>query len=309
MIASVILPTYNRARYLRPAVESVLSQTLADWELIIADDGSTEEEARAYLRSLADPRVRILWLEHSGNPARVRNAAIRAARGDYLAFLDSDDGWAPAKLERQIAALRASPGRRWSYTGCDRIDERGAAAAGAPRGPAPEGWILETLLFELGKPVVMAAVVAERALVDEIGGFDERQLFCEDLDLYLRLAMRSPVCAVQERLCSIRAHAAHYSGDRIGEYENRVRLYGKMADLLTDPRLSLACVRIRARQALIVAGLQGDKGESRALFRTLGRASRFAWRYPEWWLGAAKTVARLSMPARVLSAYRRFNRE
>ena len=90
---SIIFPTYDRLRYLRPAIDSVLAQTFTDWELIIADDGS-EEETRSYLRSLGDRRMRTLWLPHSGNPARVRNAALRMTTGALVAFLDSDDLWA-----------------------------------------------------------------------------------------------------------------------------------------------------------------------------------------------------------------------
>jgi len=121
---SIILPTFNRLKYLRPAVESVFSQTFQDWELILADDGS-DDGTRAYLRTLSESsRIKLILLPHTGNPGRVRNAALREAKGDYIAFLDSDDLWLPPKLETQIKALRDSP-RRWSYTAFDRIDEFG----------------------------------------------------------------------------------------------------------------------------------------------------------------------------------------
>src|SRR6185437_668849 len=90
-LVSVILPTFNRLGYLQAAVDSVFNQTMRDWELIVADDGS-DSETRAYLQSFAEkPRVRVLWLSHSGNPGAVRNAALQCARGEYVAFLDSDD--------------------------------------------------------------------------------------------------------------------------------------------------------------------------------------------------------------------------
>jgi glycosyltransferase involved in cell wall biosynthesis len=82
---SIILPTFNRAKFLRLAIESVFAQTYTDWELIIVDDGSAEE-TRAYLRSIATPQVVTIWLQHSGNPSQVRNAAISVASGRYLAF-------------------------------------------------------------------------------------------------------------------------------------------------------------------------------------------------------------------------------
>src|SRR5580698_5420059 len=115
-VVSIILPTFERLQYLRATVASVYRQTVQDWELIVADDGS-ETETRAYLRTLeADSRVKLLWLEHTGIPAIVRNAALHAARGEYVAFLDSDDLWTPEKLSQQLALLRSRPGCGWCYT-------------------------------------------------------------------------------------------------------------------------------------------------------------------------------------------------
>ena len=87
---SVILPAFDRLVFLEAAVDSVLAQTYADWELVIADDGSAPQ-TRAYLQGVHDARVRILWLAHCGNPGRVRNAALAVATGRYVAFLDSED--------------------------------------------------------------------------------------------------------------------------------------------------------------------------------------------------------------------------
>ncbi|HSY94564.1 MAG TPA: glycosyltransferase family 2 protein, partial [Steroidobacteraceae bacterium] len=98
---SIIVPTFNRLRLLRRSLASVFEQTFEDWELLIADDGSGPD-ARAYLEALDDPRVKVLWLSHSGKPAVARNAALRAAQGEYVAFLDSDDLWVPAKLQIQM---------------------------------------------------------------------------------------------------------------------------------------------------------------------------------------------------------------
>src|SRR5687767_14161066 len=95
-MVSVIVPTYNRLDLLKQAVNSVFHQSLDDWELIIADDGSTDGTID-YLNSLPPAKVRLVLLPHSGIVAQVRNAAARAAIGDYLAFLDSDDLWEPEK--------------------------------------------------------------------------------------------------------------------------------------------------------------------------------------------------------------------
>ena len=118
---SVVLPTFNRLKFLRPAVESVYAQTFTDWELIFADDGS-DLETRQYLQSLENrPRVTVVWLPHTGRPAIVRNAAVSRAVGEYVAFLDSDDLWAsrPSSIGR---SKRCAPG---------------SAVAGATRGFLP----------------------------------------------------------------------------------------------------------------------------------------------------------------------------
>jgi len=305
---SVILPTYNRLKYLRLAIDSVYAQTFPDWELIIADDGSTGE-TRSYLQAFEqtkDPRVRTVWLPHSGNPSRVRNKAIRIAEGRYLAFLDSDDAWQAFKLEKQLSALRERPDCLWSYTAFSRVDERGHPVGDSPmlRSTLPEGWIVEHLMTVDTSPA-MPTVIAERELVKAIGGFDEQLLFGEYHDLCVRLAARSQVVALSEPLCVIHSHDEHYSQDRIGDYAGWVQLYGKMASLAPNPRLASHCWRMRARTSVILAGLLGDQGRYPSVWITLAHAARFSWRYPSWWLGAAKAVARPLIPAPLLSAYRR----
>src|SRR5262245_57463748 len=129
-LVSVIMPTFNRREFLQPAIESLLNQSFVHWELIIADDGS-DTDTRSYLQSLhAPPRVNVVWLSHSGRPSVVRNAALREARGEYVAFLDSDDLWLPRKLEMQVTSLARHPQRKWSYTAFALVD-----GAGQPKEP------------------------------------------------------------------------------------------------------------------------------------------------------------------------------
>ena len=164
--------------------------------------------------------MRTVWLTTPATRREFRNVAIAAAGGRYLAFLDSDDVWAPSKLERQIGALRLRAGSRWSYTACDSIDEndRPIPKKNSQVIVRPEGWIFEQLLkLEIG--IAMPTVVAERALVSEVGGFDELQLFGEFHDLCLRLALKGEVVTVRESLCSVRTHAEHYSSDKIADQD------------------------------------------------------------------------------------------
>ena len=304
-LVSVVIPTFNRLKHLKAAVTSVLEQTKADWEMVIADDGSAEE-TREFLRSLEDPRIRTLWLPHSGNPSRVRNAAIRHAQGRYLAFLDSDDRWDPRKLEVQLGALQADPGRRWSYSAIGRIDEQGLPMSdeGIARWVPHEGKIVEELL-KIEAFVATPAVVAERSLVEEAGGFDEEQWFGEDYDLWIRLAMLSEVGVVSERLAFVRDRGDSYSRDRIGAHVGWVRLYRKLARTLPDPRLRALAKRRGAECSLRLAGLQADARQRLAALRTVLAAGPLSWTYPGWAKEAAKMLIRAGLPERMLSAFRR----
>jgi glycosyltransferase involved in cell wall biosynthesis len=302
---SIILPSYNRRRFLEAAVESVFAQTYTAWELIIADDGS-DEDTRAYLRTLNQPRVQTLWLEHCGNPSRVRNAAIRAARGRYLAFLDSDDIFAHSKLEKQVRALEESASARWCYTLESFIDEAGRPyeRAAFRTFPPREGWVFEQLL-KLELAMSMATVVARRDLVLEIGGFDEQLRFGEWHDLCLRLAGRSEVVAVREPLCSVRRHDEHYSADRISGQRAWLQLYRKMADTVTTPKLRAYCMKMCAETSLRIAHLQSAQGRHREGVATLMQALPFSWQVPRWWWRSLKQLVGPAVPACVRAALRR----
>ena len=275
---SVIVPTFNRLRYLKPAIESVCAQTYTDWDMTIADDGS-DAETRAYLSSIVGPRTRVLWLDHTGNPSYVRNVAIGSATGRYLAFLDSDDVWDPMKLECQIEALKASPASGWCY-----CLERMIDAGGAPwtrsriRTFSPQdGWVFGALL-RLELAFSMPTIVARRDLIERIGRFDESLRFCEWHDLCLRLALQSEVIGARQILCSVRSHDEHYSADRTGELRGWVQLYSKMARIAPSEELRSYCHRQAARACLRVASFRGrEKG---CLTRVAGllRALPDAWR-------------------------------
>jgi len=301
---SVILPSYNRRGFLEAAVASVFAQTYTDWELIIADDGSAED-ARAFLRSLGPP-ARVLWLEHCGNPGRVRNAAMHAARGRYLAFLDSDDVFFPEKLAKQVRALDASPCARWSYTLEALIDAEGQDR---PRGALPRfapraGWVFEPLLrVELSVP--MLAVMARRDLLDEIGGFDERLRFGEWHDLCLRMALRSEVLVVPEVLCAIRLHGEHYTADRIAEQRGWLQLYRQMADIAPSGRLRAECLRICSQTSLQLAHTESARGEFSGALGTLWHALPYSWASLSWWRGVARQLLKPLVPARLRAVLRR----
>jgi glycosyltransferase involved in cell wall biosynthesis len=296
---SIVVPVYNRPDYLRVAVASVLRQTCADWEMILADDGSSEETC-AYLRSLDDPRISVLWLGHTGVPAAVRNAAIRRARGRYIAFLDSDDLWEPTKLAAQLEAMRASPGCRWSYTAPGLIDPEGRRLS--RDGHAP--WIgytadiVERLLRHQAQ-VATPAVMVERSLIAEVGGFDEQQRFAEDHDLWIRLALANTVVAVPELLTVVRIGKRVSIGlDRIAAYEGWVRLYARLATSLPVRRWRALARRRYLERIVVLARLYAEAGRTRKAWAALARGARAGWWRPIWCWRAARAAGRIAVVSR-----------
>jgi glycosyltransferase involved in cell wall biosynthesis len=303
-MVSVILPTFNRLKYLRPAVESIFAQTLTDWELIVADDGS-DSETRSYLESLVDPpRVRVIWLSHTGNCSAVRNAALREARGKYVAFLDSDDVWLPEKLELQIGALWIGTAWRWNYTGHQCIDESGDEITLADVQPwVPySGAISEQILRDQAM-VCTPSVVAARDLIFRAGCFDEQLPLFEDYDLWLRLLTFSEVGVLDLPLVLVRKHQEHTRGTGVDMLLARGRVLQKLSTTVTEVGLQGTVEELRATNAAGLAGLYAETERKRAL-RTLFGGWSYSWRHVEWWMHASRVLLKVALPRRLLALYR-----
>ena len=221
---SIIIPTFNRASIVSRAIESALSQTYRNIEVVVVDDGSSDD-TQSVVEGFGD-RVRYFYQENAGVTA-ARNSAIRHARGEFLAFLDSDDTWAPWKLESQVAALTQFPeaGVVWSdMTALDRsghvisdrylrvmykahsrvkieevmpqVETLEALTASAPNelGSAPVriGDLFSEIL--LGNLLHTSTVLVRRAWVEQVGGFDPSFVHAgEDYEFYVRLCSVGPV--------------------------------------------------------------------------------------------------------------------
>jgi glycosyltransferase involved in cell wall biosynthesis len=298
---SVLMPTFDRLQFLPPAIGSVFAQTVTDWELIVADDGSGED-TRAYLRSIADPRVRVLWMAHSGRPSVMLNAALRVARGEYVAFLDSDDLWLPQKLERQLASLKRHPGRRWSCTAFALVDAAGRPlGAGRAAWPAPSGWVRDHLLTDA--VIATPSVIAERSLLEQVGPLDEELVMNYEGDLWLRFAAVSELDGVDEPLTLVRRHGLH-SGSDIIAWRDLRRVVEKALRAAGDPHFAAL---LREQRAVTSGGL----ARSQALFgtridvvRTLAESAPYSWCYLKWWRAAAYALARAFAPQILRSALR-----
>lgn len=270
---SVIIATHNRAAMVVEAIESVLRQSFRDLEIVVADDGSSDDTAER-IAAIEGP-IRYLALRPSGfRLGQVRNHALRHARGELIGFLDDDDSWEPEKLARQVAVLDADPAVGLVYTGFSILGEDGSVHVPelAPWQTAP-GPLLDRLLRECF--IHPSTVLVRRALLDRVGGLDERRSPCEDYDLWLRLAPLTSGACLAEPLTRIRLGSTNNSvRDRP---ERQVAIYDVsisiLEDWLTAGELNLR-QRLRCRTAISnlcisAAKLACERGDDR-------RARRYA---------------------------------
>jgi len=215
--ASVIIPTFNRAAFLREAVDSVLSQTEKKFELIIVDDGSTD--ATRELAESYGERVRYFFQPNAGASA-ARNGGIKNARGKFITFLDSDDLWLPKKLARQIAWMNAHPEIMLCYT--DEIWIRRGVRVNQKKIHAKTGgWIYPLCLPRC--IISPSSVLVRRELFEAVGVFDEQLPICEDYDLWLRVAAQFEVGFLAEPLIVKRGgHSDQLSHSEFGIDRYRV---------------------------------------------------------------------------------------
>ena len=194
MRVSVVIPTYNRADFVREAIASVLRQDYPAIELIVVDDGS--RDGTAAVVSGFGPAVQYLWQENRGVSA-ARNRGGAASSGDLIAFLDSDDLWLPGKVSAQVAYFEANAEAQACHT--DEIWIRRGVRVNERRIHHKHGgWqFLASLPRCLISP---SAIMMRRTLWDRLGGFDESLPVCEDYDLWLRLTAVEPVGFLPERL-------------------------------------------------------------------------------------------------------------
>ena len=198
---SVVIPTYNRAELVLRALRSVLAQTRPAEQVIVVDDGSTDDTGP--LVRIQFGSVDYLAQENRGVSA-ARNRGIEVATGEWIALLDSDDEWLPEKLERQMACLEQEPDYRLCHT--DEIWVRRGRRVNPRRKHAKQGgWIFRDCLPLCA--ISPSSVLIHRSLFEEVGRFDETLPACEDYDLWLRVCSRWPVLFVPERL--VVKHGGH----------------------------------------------------------------------------------------------------
>lgn len=192
--ASVVVIVYNGEQYIERAVESALGQTVADVEVIVVDDGSSDGSADRVGR-IKDSRLRLVRQSNQG-PSAARNTGIQEAKSNWIAFLDCDDWWAPDKLEHQLAIAARSPDVALVYSGATTLLEDGSILSESV--PQLRGAVLKDLL--LGNHITgsSSSVLLRRDVLSELGGFRTDIHYGEDWDLWLRIAARYRIEMVPE---------------------------------------------------------------------------------------------------------------
>ncbi len=278
---SVIIPTYNYARFLATAIRSVLGQTIEDIELIVVDDGSTDNTRDVVAQFESDRRVRYAYQKNQGDaPARVHGLTL--ATGRYLGFLDSDDYWLPEKLELQLAALRDNPaaGAVHSAVYLDVIDseQRVIFRTLLTRPPLREKTLYAELLYRMIITGSHSSVVVPRAVLDRVGVFDPTLMSC-DWDLWRRIAWEHEILYIDIPLSVLRRHGSNQTANPDIVADNSERILRKFAsDIPLELRYHLP--RMRLERYLKVAWMYWQAGRAGTAVHYLGKTLANAWRCP-----------------------------
>jgi glycosyltransferase involved in cell wall biosynthesis len=245
-LISVIIPSYNSARFVLQAVQSALKQTYSRVEVIVVDDGSTDDTRERLVPQ--NGRIRYVY-QSNGGPSKARNRGIDEAQGDLIAFLDADDQWLPEKLQKQWKNLQANPDACLVHTDLYRLYEPNGTIVHKYRDRKQfSGYCYHEFFW--GNAVVTSSVLVTRRCLEEIGGFDEKiwRASTEDLDLWLRIARHFPLSYVDEPLVLYREHPTNASHNERIMLEDRYYVLAKA--LQADRTLWQALGRDRIRHLM-----------------------------------------------------------
>lgn len=228
---SVIIPVYNGEKYIEEALDSVLAQTFPDYEIIVVNDGSTDgtqQKIESYRG-----RLTYLWQEHTGSAGAARNFGLRVAKAPLIAFLDADDIWLPAKLQRQVEFASAHPEYGIITTDVEWFSEEGVTNSSLRKlYPIANGQVMEQILFH--NWVSTSAAMVRRECFDKLGVFDEEPGdFREDWMMWMRIASRYQVYFIDELLARHRQYSGSYSHrDLSYAFRNSCDSYRKLEEAI-----------------------------------------------------------------------------
>lgn len=267
-VVSVVMPVWNGEKYLVAAVDSILAQTFTDFELIVVDDGSTDDTAKI-LKSYDDPRLRIEGLDHAGIVVAL-NHGLAKARGNWIARQDADDISSPQRFAKQWQALNAQPQAVLSHTDVEYIGEN-SQAAGRARFPRSRSFTALRLCYQC--PIAHSTVMFNKAAAVAAGGYLPEERHAEDFSLWGRLLTRGEFIGLPERLLQFRLHAQSVSQQNLTA---QIALAKKIAIRHCGEFLRLSPLHAK-RAHTILAAAPGERS-SRDWFWFLFRcAPRLRW--------------------------------
>ncbi|MFO7653430.1 MAG: glycosyltransferase [Candidatus Krumholzibacteriia bacterium] len=265
---TVVIATYNQGRYVGMAIRSILDQDYPCLELIVVDDGSTDETPAVLEEFVDDPRVRILRQPNQGQTI-AKNRGCREARGKYLGFCDGDDFWLPGKLGTQVPIMEADEGIAVVYGESRWIDSEGREVP-TYRAKRYSGQITAQLLIE--NFITFPTVLVRRSAFEDLGGFDERLTMSIDYDLWLRMSVAHGFRYIPQVFACYRI----WDGQMSARVEERLRNAMALLERFheANPDAVSGMVRRRARAyTLTTRGLWlARSGRSREAYRDLLRA-------------------------------------
>jgi len=203
-LVSVIIPTFNREKFIGEALHSILQQTFLDFEIIVIDDGSTDGTADV-IKLFPTDKLRYIYQKNRGR-SNARNHALRLAKGSYIAFLDSDDLYLPSKLELQVSYMEEHPEVGMIYTSAYCMDESGNSI-NHHYDAKVSGWIYKDIAFFVPVTITLPTVMARREVFDKVGGFDEKMERFEDTDMWRRISKCYLIDAIAKPTCKLRTHS------------------------------------------------------------------------------------------------------
>lgn len=237
-LVSIIIPTFNSARYITDAIESVFKQKYPNYEILVVDDGSTDDTAQI-IRKFSDQIIYIY--KPNGGPASARNLGIKRSNGEYIAFLDADDCWLPDKLDLQINFLKKNPEFALVHSNTWILENDTDPYLSFIDSKPPSGMVFNDLF--LNNHINLLTVTLRRESFDKTNGFDETKdiVGFEDYDLWLRIALEYPIAYLDKIVSIYRIHRSNISNETFSIYKNLFLLckFSKMELFLQKSYLRL----------------------------------------------------------------------
>lgn len=305
---SIIIPAYNRAQYIFETLESIFVQTFSDYEIIVIDDGSTDDTPGALQPLIDAQKIRYIYQENQGVSA-ARNHGIHLAEGELIAFLDSDDLIHPEKLALQIAYLDVHPDAALVHSNFSRFDDQGNDL-GYRDTAHLSGQVYPRILLDWSVLIPPSVVMVRADALREAGDFDESMAWAEDIDVWRRIAKKHPFGVVPETLTFMRIHGENASDAKIrSEAFAAFERYLRKA-FAEDPDLSAGFQRRALAKLFANAGhnlLAEGTAEQMSLARQYSLKAIRQW--PLQWsayLGYAGSFIGVGLRERLLSLWRKF---